>query len=135
MEPNLTTITNNVKEELNQTYALINQHMVTFYSKRILRITLEVICYVLSFVALIIALFNIDLALNGQGVIDGKILFVKLEGASLQKVENVIKVITLIAGVLFLILGLYIRNVRRHHEKVRHAAIKLNDIIKKISIN
>ena len=91
MEPNLTTITNNVKEELNQTYALINQHMVTFYSKRILRITLEVICYVLSFVALIIALFNIDLALNGQGVIDGKILFVKLEGASLQKVENGIK--------------------------------------------
>lgn len=132
MESNLNPITTGIKDELNQAYALINQHVVTFYSKRILRVTLEVVCYLFCAIAFIVALFNIDLALNGEGVINGKILFVKLEASSLQKLENIIKVITLLAGLLFLVLGLYIRNVRRHHEKVRQAATKLNEVIKKL---
>ncbi|HRG29256.1 MAG TPA: hypothetical protein PLJ00_15260 [Chitinophagales bacterium] len=128
----LTNTPNTNKEELTSVLNMINQHMVTFYSKRILRITLECSCYFLCALALFVALFRINLSVDGEALINGEIIFYKINAFSAQKVANVMKVITILAGLLFLTLGLYIRNVRRYHETVRLAAVRLNEVIKKM---
>lgn len=132
MEPVNPLNTNSTKAELTSIYNSLNQHMLTFYSKRALRITLEFACYFLFALALFVALFKISLSVSDNSLINGEIIFYKLTSATAQKVANVMKVITIVAGLLFLVLGLYIRNVRRHHEKVRIAAVKLNEVIKKM---
>lgn len=128
----ITPTPNTNKAELTSIFNMINQHMVTFYSKRILRISLEVTCYFLCALALFVALFRINLSVNGEELLNGEIIFYKINSFSAQKVANVMKVITILAGLLFLTLGLYIRNVRRHHETVRQAAVRLNEVIKKM---
>ncbi|MBK9506981.1 MAG: hypothetical protein WBP31_09435 [Chitinophagales bacterium] len=131
MEP-ITPTPNNNKIELTAIYNMVNQHMVTFYSKRILRFTIEFTCYFLCLLALYVALFELNLSVSGSDTINGEIIFYDITTASAQKVANVMKVITIMAGLLFLTLGLYIRNVRRHHETVRLAAVRLNEVIKKM---
>ncbi len=132
MEPVNPLNTNPTKAELTTVYNSLNQHMLTFYSKRILRLTIEYACYFLFALAIFVALFRINLSVSGSSLIDGEIIFYKITSSTAQKVANVMKVITILAGLLFLVLGLYIRNVRRHHEKVRQAANKLNELIKKM---
>ena len=131
MEP-ITPTPNSNKTELTAIYNMINQHMVTFYSKRILRYVIEFGCYFLCLLALYVALFEIDLSVNNEEVLNGEIIFYKITSATAQKVANVMKVITILAGLLFLSLGLYIRSVRRHHETVRLAAVRLNEVLKKM---
>ena len=133
MEPVNPLNTNPTKAELTTVYNSLNQHMLTFYSKRVLRLTIEFTCYFLFGLAIFVALFRINLAVSGSSLIDGEIIFYKITSSTAQKVANVMKVITILAGLLFLVLGLYIRNVRRHYEKVHQAANKLNELIKRMN--
>ena len=65
MEP-ITPTPNNNKIELTAIYNMVNQHMVTFYSKRILRFTIEFTCYFLCLLALYVALFELNLSVSGS---------------------------------------------------------------------